>query len=175
MVLIFLQKAYVFAFLLSARLFIPPSELLARVCELCIKQQQLDQSPLDTVSTAPHVNVAAEAMWATLLSSSSSQIHVFSLTDPNIMFPLWEFLLNTGRRNFTGTVSLTWPSRWSCLHCGVGSLCHVTMFHVPAVETFCFSFQLQETHEYIKTYRIRNATAFILAEFPCSSRKPLSH
>ncbi|CAG01198.1 unnamed protein product [Tetraodon nigroviridis] len=41
------EKAYVFAFLLSARLFIPPSELLARVCELCIKQQQLDQSPLD--------------------------------------------------------------------------------------------------------------------------------
>lgn len=45
------QKAYVFTFLLSARLFIPPPELLARVCELCIKQQQLDQSPLDTVST----------------------------------------------------------------------------------------------------------------------------
>lgn len=48
------QKAYVFTFLLSARLFIPPPELLARVCELCIKQQQLDQSPLDTVSNAPH-------------------------------------------------------------------------------------------------------------------------
>lgn len=61
MILILLQKAYVFAFLLSARLFIPPSDLLARVCELCIKQQQLDQSPLDTVSTAPHVNVPAEA------------------------------------------------------------------------------------------------------------------
>ncbi|XP_015256799.1 PREDICTED: ras-GEF domain-containing family member 1C isoform X2 [Cyprinodon variegatus] len=43
------EKAYVFTFLLSARLFIPPSELLSRVCELCIKQQQLDQSPLDTV------------------------------------------------------------------------------------------------------------------------------
>lgn len=50
------QKAYVFTFLLSARLFIPPPELLARVCELCIKQQQLDQSPLDMVSTAPHIN-----------------------------------------------------------------------------------------------------------------------
>uniref|UniRef100_A0A3Q0SF96 RasGEF domain family member 1C n=1 Tax=Amphilophus citrinellus TaxID=61819 RepID=A0A3Q0SF96_AMPCI len=37
------EKAYVFTFLLSARLFIPPPELLARVCELCIKQQQLDQ------------------------------------------------------------------------------------------------------------------------------------
>lgn len=57
----FLQKAYVFAFLLSARLFIPPSELLARVCEQCIKQQQLDQSPLDMVSTAPHVNLQTEA------------------------------------------------------------------------------------------------------------------
>ncbi|MEQ2225121.1 Ras-GEF domain-containing member 1C [Ilyodon furcidens] len=43
------EKAYVFTLLLSARLFIPPSELLSRVCELCIKQQQLDQSPLDTV------------------------------------------------------------------------------------------------------------------------------
>lgn len=61
MILVFLQKAYVFAFLLSARLFIPPSELLARVCELCIKQQQLDQSPLDMVSTTPHVNAPAEA------------------------------------------------------------------------------------------------------------------
>lgn len=61
MIFVFLQKAYVFAFLLSARLFIPPSELLARVCELCIKQQQLDQSPLDMVSTAPRVNVAAQA------------------------------------------------------------------------------------------------------------------
>uniref|UniRef100_A0A8C6UXD2 RasGEF domain family member 1C n=1 Tax=Neogobius melanostomus TaxID=47308 RepID=A0A8C6UXD2_9GOBI len=38
------EKAYVFTFLLSARLFIPPPELLSRVCELCIKQQQLDQS-----------------------------------------------------------------------------------------------------------------------------------
>ncbi|CAL8308356.1 unnamed protein product [Arctogadus glacialis] len=41
------EKPYVFTFLLSARLFIPPPELLSRVCELCIKQQQLDQSPLD--------------------------------------------------------------------------------------------------------------------------------
>uniref|UniRef100_A0A8C8FPC8 Ras-GEF domain-containing family member 1C n=1 Tax=Oncorhynchus tshawytscha TaxID=74940 RepID=A0A8C8FPC8_ONCTS len=41
------EKAYVFTFLLSARLFISPPELLARLCETCIKQQQLDQSPLD--------------------------------------------------------------------------------------------------------------------------------
>lgn len=79
MIVIFQQKAYVFAFLLSARLFIPPSDLLARVCELCIKQQQLDQSPLDTVSTAPHVNSTSRSMGATLVSSASSQIHVFSL------------------------------------------------------------------------------------------------
>uniref|UniRef100_A0A3P9A6L3 RasGEF domain family member 1C n=1 Tax=Esox lucius TaxID=8010 RepID=A0A3P9A6L3_ESOLU len=42
------EKAYVFTFLLSARLFISPPELLARLCETCIKQQHLDQSPLDT-------------------------------------------------------------------------------------------------------------------------------
>uniref|UniRef100_A0A8C9Y415 RasGEF domain family member 1C n=1 Tax=Sander lucioperca TaxID=283035 RepID=A0A8C9Y415_SANLU len=42
------EVTYVFTFLLSARLFIPPPELLSRLCELCIKQQQLDQSPLDT-------------------------------------------------------------------------------------------------------------------------------
>ncbi|KAJ8405507.1 hypothetical protein AAFF_G00319800 [Aldrovandia affinis] len=42
------EKAYVFTFLLSSRLFIPPHELLSRVCQLCIKQQQLDQIPLDT-------------------------------------------------------------------------------------------------------------------------------
>ncbi|KAG5263306.1 hypothetical protein AALO_G00263450 [Alosa alosa] len=41
------EKAYVFTFLLSSRLFIPPHELLARVCELCIQQQQLEQTPLD--------------------------------------------------------------------------------------------------------------------------------
>ncbi|XP_063045422.1 ras-GEF domain-containing family member 1C-like [Engraulis encrasicolus] len=41
------EKAYVFTFLLSSRLFIPPHELLARVCQLCIQQQQLEQTPLD--------------------------------------------------------------------------------------------------------------------------------
>ncbi|XP_048883630.1 ras-GEF domain-containing family member 1C-like isoform X1 [Brienomyrus brachyistius] len=43
------EKAYVFTFLLSSRLFIPPHDLLSRVCQLCIKQQQLDQIPLDMV------------------------------------------------------------------------------------------------------------------------------
>ncbi|MEQ2217415.1 hypothetical protein XENOCAPTIV_009295 [Xenoophorus captivus] len=57
------EKAYVFTFLLSARLFIPPSELLSRVCELCIKQQQLDQSPLDTVGTAPNIILQLLREW----------------------------------------------------------------------------------------------------------------
>lgn len=43
------QKAYIFTFLLSSRLFIEPRELLARVCHLCIEQQQLDQPVLDKV------------------------------------------------------------------------------------------------------------------------------
>lgn len=45
----FLQKAYIFTFLLSSRLFIEPRELLARVCHLCIEQQQLDKPVLDKV------------------------------------------------------------------------------------------------------------------------------
>lgn len=43
------QKAYIFTFLLSSRLFIEPQELLARVCRLCIEQQQLDKPVLDKV------------------------------------------------------------------------------------------------------------------------------
>lgn len=43
------QKAYIFTFLLSSRLFIEPRELLARVCHLCIEQQQLDTPVLDKV------------------------------------------------------------------------------------------------------------------------------
>lgn len=43
------QKAYIFTFLLSSRLFIEPRELLARVCHLCIQQQQLDKPVLDKV------------------------------------------------------------------------------------------------------------------------------
>lgn len=45
----FSQKAYIFTFLLSSRLFIEPRELLARVCHLCIEQQQLDKPVLDKV------------------------------------------------------------------------------------------------------------------------------
>lgn len=43
------QKAYIFTFLLSSRLFIEPQELLARVCHMCIEQQQLDKPVLDKV------------------------------------------------------------------------------------------------------------------------------
>lgn len=43
------EKAYIFTFLLSSRLFIEPRELLARVCHLCIEQQQLDKPVLDKV------------------------------------------------------------------------------------------------------------------------------
>lgn len=45
------QKAYIFTFLLSSRLFIEPQELLARVCRLCVEQQQLDKPVLDKVRT----------------------------------------------------------------------------------------------------------------------------
>lgn len=41
------QKAYIFTFLLSSRLFIEPRELLARVCHLCV--EQLDKPVLDKV------------------------------------------------------------------------------------------------------------------------------
>lgn len=45
------QKAYIFTFLLSSRLFIEPHALLSRVCHKCIEQQQLDDPVLDKVST----------------------------------------------------------------------------------------------------------------------------
>uniref|UniRef100_A0A6M2DLT5 Putative guanine nucleotide exchange factor n=1 Tax=Xenopsylla cheopis TaxID=163159 RepID=A0A6M2DLT5_XENCH len=38
------DRAYLFAFLLSARLFIKPHELLAKVCALCDAQQHLDDA-----------------------------------------------------------------------------------------------------------------------------------
>ncbi|XP_043924879.1 ras-GEF domain-containing family member 1C-like [Protopterus annectens] len=36
------EKGYIFAFLLSSRLFIDPHELLSKVCHLCIEQQRLN-------------------------------------------------------------------------------------------------------------------------------------
>ncbi|KAI1234103.1 hypothetical protein IHE44_0003816, partial [Lamprotornis superbus] len=44
------EKAYIFTFLLSSRLFIEPHELLSRVCHKCIEQQRLDDPVLDKVS-----------------------------------------------------------------------------------------------------------------------------
>uniref|UniRef100_A0A8C5S163 N-terminal Ras-GEF domain-containing protein n=1 Tax=Laticauda laticaudata TaxID=8630 RepID=A0A8C5S163_LATLA len=41
------EKAYIFTFLLSSRLFIEPHELLSRVCHKCIEQQHLDDPVLD--------------------------------------------------------------------------------------------------------------------------------
>ncbi|XP_074816467.1 ras-GEF domain-containing family member 1C isoform X2 [Natator depressus] len=41
------EKAYIFTFLLSSRLFIEPHELLSRVCHKCIEQQRLDDPVLD--------------------------------------------------------------------------------------------------------------------------------
>lgn len=59
------QKAYIFTFLLSSRLFIEPRELLARVCHLCIEQQQLDKPELDKVRSW------AGRGWGESLSASS--------------------------------------------------------------------------------------------------------
>ncbi|KAL2299391.1 hypothetical protein Nmel_014046 [Mimus melanotis] len=44
------EKAYIFTFLLSSRLFIEPHELLSRVCHKCIEQQRLDDPVLDKSS-----------------------------------------------------------------------------------------------------------------------------
>uniref|UniRef100_A0A8C3FPB7 RasGEF domain family member 1C n=1 Tax=Chrysemys picta bellii TaxID=8478 RepID=A0A8C3FPB7_CHRPI len=41
------EKAYIFTFLLSSRLFIEPHELLSRVCHKCVEQQRLDDPVLD--------------------------------------------------------------------------------------------------------------------------------
>ncbi|GCB71558.1 hypothetical protein scyTo_0005987 [Scyliorhinus torazame] len=41
------EKAYIFTFLLSSRLFIEPHELLSKVCHMCIEQQSLDEPVLD--------------------------------------------------------------------------------------------------------------------------------
>lgn len=36
----FLQRTYIFTFLLSSRVFIPPHDLLARVGQVCLEQRQ---------------------------------------------------------------------------------------------------------------------------------------
>ncbi|RXM98123.1 Ras-GEF domain-containing family member 1C, partial [Acipenser ruthenus] len=41
------EKAYIFTFLLSSRLFIEPHDLLSRLCHMCIEQQNLNDPVLD--------------------------------------------------------------------------------------------------------------------------------
>ncbi|OCT58572.1 hypothetical protein XELAEV_18002007mg [Xenopus laevis] len=41
------DRTYIFTFLLSSRLFIHPSELMARVCHVCMEQQRLNEPRLD--------------------------------------------------------------------------------------------------------------------------------
>lgn len=41
------DRTYLFAFLLSSRLFIKPHELFAQVCQLCIRQQNLSQEHIN--------------------------------------------------------------------------------------------------------------------------------
>lgn len=42
----FLQRTYIFTFLLSSRVFMPPHDLLARVGQICLEQrQQLEAGP----------------------------------------------------------------------------------------------------------------------------------
>ncbi|CAD7094063.1 unnamed protein product [Hermetia illucens] len=48
------DRSYLFAFLLSARLFIRPHELLAKICQLCDEQQDLSCSCCCSCSTSEH-------------------------------------------------------------------------------------------------------------------------
>ncbi|MGH0177428.1 UNVERIFIED_CONTAM: hypothetical protein FKN15_075124, partial [Acipenser sinensis] len=41
------DRTYIFTFLLSSRLFIHPSELMAKVCQLCVEQQRLNEPGTD--------------------------------------------------------------------------------------------------------------------------------
>lgn len=41
----FLQRTYIFTFLLSSRVFIPPHDLLARVGQICLEQRQQLETP----------------------------------------------------------------------------------------------------------------------------------
>ncbi|PIO31343.1 hypothetical protein AB205_0013290, partial [Aquarana catesbeiana] len=43
----FLQRTYIFTFLLSSRLFLHPFELMAKVCHVCIEQQRLNEPGTD--------------------------------------------------------------------------------------------------------------------------------
>ncbi|XP_005729304.1 ras-GEF domain-containing family member 1B-B-like [Pundamilia nyererei] len=43
------DRSYVFTFLLSSRLFLPPYELMTRVCHLCVEQQRSGDALLDKI------------------------------------------------------------------------------------------------------------------------------
>ena len=58
------QKAYIFTFLLSSRLFIEPHELLSRVCHKCIEQQRLDDPVLDKVGLSLQQKNVRYFQWA---------------------------------------------------------------------------------------------------------------
>ena len=47
------DRAYLFAFLLSSRLFIKPHELLGEVCALCDSQQKLGDKQVSAKVSAP--------------------------------------------------------------------------------------------------------------------------
>lgn len=51
---------------------------------------------------------------------------------------MWEFLVDTGGSNFTGTAPLTWPSQWSGLPRRVGPLGKVTSFDRCIIIVRCF-------------------------------------
>lgn len=56
----FLQRTYIFTFLLSSRVFIPPHDLLARVGQICLEQRQ----QLETGSEKVKVPMGAPCLCA---------------------------------------------------------------------------------------------------------------
>lgn len=48
----FLQRTYIFTFLLSSRVFIPPHDLLARVGQICLEQRQQLEAVSEKVKSA---------------------------------------------------------------------------------------------------------------------------
>lgn len=61
-----LQRTYIFTFLLSSRVFIPPHDLLARVGQLCVEQRQQLEAGSEKVKRAPdcaHLTHAWARSW----------------------------------------------------------------------------------------------------------------
>lgn len=50
----FLQRTYIFTFLLSSRVFIPPHDLLARVGQICLEQRQQLEAASEKVKVCCH-------------------------------------------------------------------------------------------------------------------------